>query len=127
MPAASLATSAPGGSHRKPDVGSRQGGIAVRTVTGDTNNFTESGGFQPESSCPQGRTGQVPETVDELEMLVRVESAENEAFHDDVASGVDAAQSDDRASDEDVVSDTHLDGDTACRNCSGSRETFHEV
>jgi len=94
-------------------VGRLEGGTTIRTFASDTNDFTERAeGFNENLLVLRGRPGQVPETGDDLEALLWVESTENRTVHDDTTSGVDSALSGDRASGEDVIPSTHLDGYT---------------
>jgi len=107
MSEASLVTSVPAIPIENPTLASLEGEAIVCTVTGDTNDFTERvEGFNENLLVLRGRPGQ------DLETLVRVESAENGTLHDDTTGGVDAAPSGDQASSEDVVSGTHPDGCT---------------
>jgi len=71
-----------GDSHRWPVL--RAGPSFVPSPVTPTISPRESGGFQREPSCLQGKTGQ------DLETIAWVESAESGTLHDDTTGGVDA-------------------------------------
>jgi len=109
MSEASLVTSVPAIPIKNPTLASLEGGAIVRTITGDTNDFTERAEGSTKILLPLGED---QAKTSRRGTTSRRSCGSRARKTGPTTGGVDVALSGNRASSEDAVSGTHLDGCT---------------